>query len=66
MVDAKPSSSQQLLLDQFIQNATKNVKQNGNSSSGNVPSAATYTPPSSNSYEVDVFDTVCFQGLVRE
>uniref|UniRef100_A0A1I7VRC6 BED-type domain-containing protein n=1 Tax=Loa loa TaxID=7209 RepID=A0A1I7VRC6_LOALO len=42
VVDAKPSSSQQALLDQFIQNATKNAKLNG-TLSGITASTSTYT-----------------------
>ncbi|VDN38908.1 unnamed protein product [Gongylonema pulchrum] len=61
VVDAKPSSSQQLALDEFIENAKKSAKQNGSSSSGCLPSLRVYTPPSNSMYEPsDVFDTKNF------
>ncbi|VDO24406.1 unnamed protein product [Onchocerca flexuosa] len=46
VVDAKPSSSQQALLDQFIQNATKNAKLNG-TLTGITASTSAYTRPPS-------------------
>ncbi|VDK61653.1 unnamed protein product [Onchocerca ochengi] len=46
VVDTKPSSSQQALLDQFIQNATKNAKLNG-TLTGITASTSAYTRPPS-------------------
>lgn len=70
VVDTKPSSSQQALLDQFIQNATKNAKLNG-TLSGIAGSTTIYTrpvphlQPTTNIGNIactpdNVFDTVTF------
>ncbi|VBB32454.1 unnamed protein product [Acanthocheilonema viteae] len=73
VVDTKPSSSQQALLDQFIQNATKNAKLNG-TLAGITTSTSVYTrpapqlQPSTNIGSItcgqdNVFDT---KGLIDE
>ncbi|EJW88911.1 hypothetical protein WUBG_00185 [Wuchereria bancrofti] len=69
VVDTKPSSSQQALLDQFIQNATKNAKLNG-TLSGITASASSYArlalPQSSNNISCgqdNIFDP---KGLVDD
>ncbi|VDO12751.1 unnamed protein product, partial [Brugia timori] len=69
VVDTKPSSSQQALLDQFIQNATKSAKLNG-TLSGITASASSYArlalPQSSNNISCgqdNIFDP---KGLVDD
>ncbi|KAM3717427.1 Gex-3-interacting protein [Dirofilaria immitis] len=71
VVDTKPSSSQQALLDQFIQNATKNAKLNGTFPGITASTSACTRPPSLQSQasnnigcgQDSIFDT---KGLVDD
>ncbi|CAG9537318.1 unnamed protein product [Cercopithifilaria johnstoni] len=64
VVDTKPSSSQQALLDQFIQNATKNAKLNG-TLAGITATTSVYTrPPSQLQPSTNIGNIACGQDNI--